>query len=261
MLSDGQIAYLQLVSDSPVGEVVRVLAGRFEEPCADVRDLVEEAHEYMMFTTVRLLLKDGYAKNAGNFAVPSHGTWSGLRYMLIRGRSGEVVRRVLSDGSQAVEQVPVLPPPGKRRSFPLWWVGPSADAMYHLMASRDRGLEPAELEAWKRERGFLKPETGTAQLDEAEGARHFAAFAKGAQLDGVIRELGRAGYAAELFDDPDAEEELLVITTGSSVPESVNEQWDQVAGIVESAGGEYDGWEAEASAPSTSRNSHPGRAE
>ena len=233
MLSDGQIAYLQLVSDSPVGEVVRVLAGRFEEPCADVRDLVDEAH----------------------------GTWSGLRYMLIRGRSGEVVRRVLSDGSQAVEQVPVLPPPGKRRSFPLWWVGPSADAMYHLMASRDRGLEPAELEAWKRERGFLKPETGTVQLDEAEGARHFAAFAKGAQLDGVIRELGRAGYAAELFDDPDAEEELLVITTGSSVPESVNEQWDQVAGIVESAGGEYDGWEAEASAPSTSRNSHPGRAE
>ena len=67
----------------------------------------------------------------------------------------------------------------------------------------------------------------------------------GARLDDVIAKLRRQGFAAEVSDDPDAETRLLVITAGPSVTAPVNAQWDQVAAIVEAAGGEYDGWEAE----------------
>jgi hypothetical protein len=116
------------------------------------------------------------------------------------------------------------------------------------MASRDAGLEPGELEQWKKEHGVLMPgqqAAGPGSPDEGAGPQHFAVFAPGAKLKGVIADLRRVGFSAEVFDDPDADARLLVITAVEPRSGSVNDQWDQVAPIVEAAGGEYDGWEAE----------------
>ena len=245
-LRDGRYAYLQMVCDSGFGDVVRVLPGRFGSVCDDVASLVDQPHEYMMFVDLRNLVREGYAVRVANHPVPAQGAWAGLRYALVHGRSGKIDRRVLSDGRSAVEQVAVLPPASERRSVPLWWIGPAMDVMYHLMASRDRGLEPGELAEWKRKRGIVDPDgaAGASGLDG--GTRHFAVFPNGARLDSVIAELRQQGFGAEVFDDPDAEARLLVITAEPSVAASVNAQWDQVAAVVEAADGEYDGWEAEA---------------
>jgi hypothetical protein len=249
-LLDGQYAYLQMVGETGMGEVVRVLAGRFRSAREDIAQLVGEPHEYMMFAEVGLLAREEYVRRVGNHAVPPHGAWTGLRYTLGHGRSGTVERRVLSDGGRsALGLFDVLPPPSERRSVPLWWMGPSLDVVCHLMASRDAGLEPEELEQWKKEHGVLKPGQEAAEPgspDEGTGTRHFAVFAPGAKLEGVIAELRRVGFAAEVFDDPDTDARLLVITAVEPRSASINDQWDQVAAIVEAAGGEYDGWEAEA---------------
>lgn len=244
-LCDERYAYLQMVCDSGFGDVVRVLPGRFRSAREEVASLVDEPHEYMMFADLRNLVREGHAVRVANCPVPAHGAWTGLRYVLIYGRSGKIDRRVLSDGHSAVEQVAVLPPGPERRSVPLWWIGPGMDVVYHLVASSDRGLEPGELEEWKRKHGILDPESGAGSSDSDEGGtRHFAVFPKGARLDGVIAELRQQGFDAEAFDNPGVEGRLLVITAPPSRTDSVNSQWDQVAGVVEAAGGEYDGWEA-----------------
>jgi hypothetical protein len=248
-LLDGQYAYLQMVSDSEFGDIVRVLAGRFGSACSDIASLVDEPHEYMMLAALRILLSEGHARRVGNLPVPAHGAWSGLQYTLISGRSGRVERRVLSDGGRsALGQFDVLPPPSERRSIPLAWLGPSLYAVSHLMASRDAGLEPSEVEQWMTERGILgqvQAAAGSGLPADDAGTRHFAVFAPGARLKGVIAELRRVGFAAEVFDPPDGDVRLLVITAVEPGSASVNDQWDEVAAIVEAAGGEYDGWEAE----------------
>jgi len=153
-LFDGRYAYLQMVCDSGFGDVVRVLPGRFGSAREDVASLADEPHEYMMFADLRNLVGEGHAVRVANCPVPAYGAWTGLRYVLIYGRSGKIDRRVLSDGRSAIGQVAVLPPAYERRSVPLWWIGSGTDVVYHLMASCDRGLEPGELAEWKRESGI-----------------------------------------------------------------------------------------------------------
>jgi hypothetical protein len=125
-LLDGQYAYLQMVGETEMGEVVRVLAGRFPSAREDIAELVGEQHEYMMFAEVELLAREEYVRRVGNHAVPPRGAWTGLRYKLLYGRSQKIERRVLTDDSRSpLGQFDVLPPPSERRSSPLWWMGPA----------------------------------------------------------------------------------------------------------------------------------------
>src|SRR5260370_22483567 len=88
-LRDGQLAYLQMVSETETAELVRVLAGRHESAVADLAPLVGQAHEYLMFVALRILVGDGYARRVGSWPVPK-GCWSGLRLSPRNGRSGNV---------------------------------------------------------------------------------------------------------------------------------------------------------------------------
>src|SRR5260370_26406982 len=90
-LRDGRLAYLQMISESAIGNVARVLSGRHESPARDIGSLVDEPHEYLMYAFLGSLERAAFAANMGNWHVPS-GVWWGLkpstRYDRAR-RSGE----------------------------------------------------------------------------------------------------------------------------------------------------------------------------
>src|SRR5262247_4115289 len=77
-LRDGRLAYLQMVSESEIGEVARVLPGRYGSAPGEIGALAAGPRQYLVFAMLRELVRDGYARRLGTWPVPA-GTWSGLR--------------------------------------------------------------------------------------------------------------------------------------------------------------------------------------
>ena len=246
-LRDRRLAYLQMVSESETAEVVRVLAGRFDVPHPDIAALVEAPHEYMMFAELRFLVRDGYARRIGTWPVPSHGVWSGLRYVLLLDASGAIRQRSLGDGRTAAVRLDALPAPSERKSIPIWEIGDSLFVVDMLAASSEGALEDDQLAEWRRVNVPEEPADADQDhdIEETPGVQHFAVFAEDAELRGVIADLEKRGFACSVFTDPDAfDGQMLVIDAGSATPGFVDDQWDQVEEAVAAAGGQYDGWEA-----------------
>lgn len=156
-LRNKRLAYLQVVHPQSTGdlsEVVRVLAGRFATPPGDIGALVAQPHEYLMFASPRFLAADGYARRIGAWPVPSHGAWSGLRHVILRGRGGTVQAWVLTDGRTPRERSEIAPPVPSRRDAPVWQLSPSLDVADTLMASSEGSLESGELETWRQAHGL-----------------------------------------------------------------------------------------------------------
>lgn len=245
-LRDGRLAYLQMVRETPVGDVARVLAGRHDWPARDVASLVAAPHEYLMFAMLAVLARDGHARKVGTWPVPD-GVWPGLKLSPRYDNARRVEAWLVTDGRTARQRLEVLPD-SLRKELPIWQIGDSLHVVDMLMASSAGGLEASELDAWRSEQGLTVP--GSAGDADAAGdeprAEHFVVFDEGAQLDPVIAELANHGFSCTIVAVHDQEKQLLVVKAEPSAPGFVDDQWDRVEEVVTAAGGEYDGWEASA---------------
>jgi hypothetical protein len=243
-LRDGRLAYLQMVAESPMGDVARVLAGRHRPRPSDVASLVAAPHEYLIFAMLGQLVRDGHAVRIGGWLVPD-GTWSGLRLSPRYDRSMRVEAWLVTDGRTARQRLESLPD-SVRKEFPIWQIGDSQHVADMLLASSTGGLEASELQAWRAEHG-LTAAPGAEGADEAgdePGVEHYALFGTGARLDQVIAGLDERGFSCRVVTDADVAGQVLVIRAGARAPGFIDDQWDQVEEVVTAAGGEYDGWEA-----------------
>lgn len=247
-LRDGRLAYVQMVAESPVGDVARVLAGRHVSPLPDLQPLVAAPHEYLIYAMLGQLARDGLARRAGNWAVPN-GLWSGLKLSPRYDKSRRLEGWVVTDGRVARQRLDSLPD-SLRKELPIWQVGDSWHVVDMLAASSSGGLESGELAAWRGEHGLGSDSGDTPDpAEEAPGVQHFALFPQGDRLDGVIAELAGRGFSCTIVTDLDVEGQLLVINAEPSAPGFIDDQWDRVEEVVKAAGGEYDGWEASTHRP------------
>ena len=246
-LRDGCLAYVQLASETPIGDVLRVLAGRHRSRPESVASLIAAPHEYLIFAMLVTLVRDGHAQKIGNWPVPE-GSWSGLRLSPRYDKSRRLDAWVVTDGRNATQRLEHLPD-SLRKELPIWQIGDSVHVLDMLRASNAGGLEASELEAWRRQHGLTADSAQSAEDDEDDGpgVEHFALFGTDARLDSVIAGLGKRGFSCRVVTDPDVDGQVLVIKADPlSAPGFIDDQWDLVEAVVKAAGGEYDGWEAAA---------------
>ncbi len=245
-LRDGCLAYVQMVSETPIGDVVRVLAGRHCSRPESVASLVAMPHEYLIFAMLVTLVRDGHAQKIGNWPVPD-GAWSGLRLSPRYDKSRRLDAWVVTDGRNATQRLEHLPD-SLRKELPIWQIGDSVHVLDMLRASNAGGLEASELEAWRRQHGLRADSAQSEEHDEdGPGVAHFALFGTDARLDSVIADLGKRGFSCRVVTGPDVDGQVLVIKADPlSAPGFIDDQWDLVEEVANAAGGEYDGWEASA---------------